>query len=421
MKTGKTSRTEKSVNLSCAAVTILCALAALSLYGCDSGGGGGGGGGVTPPPPAQPFRTFGGPEDDEAFCVQQTVDGGYVLAGQTFSYGPGNCDMYLVKADADGNEVWYNTFGGRDGDGAWSVLQAPDRGYVLAGFTGSFGARKYDMYLVRTDGSGNEVWSNRFGGAENEIAYCVRPTSDGGYVLAGYTESYPVGESRAYLVKTDADGNEMWSRAYGAADTDTRAYCVEQTSDEGYIVAGFSDLGDWGPSPAICLIKTDADGNEMWSTTFDDAAWGEARSVQQTPDGGYILTGSTLPCSDCRFDIRIVKADPEGYEEWSNTIGGTTDDFAYSLQRTLDGEYVLAGYTWTSREADMYLVKVDPEGDGCVLWERKYGGMDSEAAYCVEQTWDGGYILAGSTDSFGAGGYDMCLLKTDNEGWAEWE
>ncbi len=253
-------------------------------------------------------RTFGGTASDAAYSVQETSDGGYVLAGKTSSFGAGGGDMYLVKTDTNGNELWSRTFGGTDYDGAWSVQETSDGGYILAGSTKSFGAGSLDMYLVKTDANGDKLWSRTFGGTDSDWARSVQETSDGGYILAGGTGG--AGSCDMYLVKTDADGHELWSRTFGGTGSDC-AESVQETSDGGYILAGCT--GSFGAgSGDMYLVKTDANGNELWSRTFGGTDCDEAWSVQETSDGGYILAGNTMSFGAGERDMYLVKTDANG-------------------------------------------------------------------------------------------------------------
>ena len=197
-------------------------------------------------------KTFDSSSKDAAWSVQQTKDGGYILAGTTGWIMAGSTDVWLIKTDAYGNKVWETTFGGSNYDEARAVQQTNDGGYILAGMTESFGAGGDDVWLIKTDANGNEVWDKTFGGIFDQWARAMQQTSDGGYILAGYTD---IGADYwdAWLIKTDADGNKVWEKTFGGSDKDM-AYAVQQTSDGGYILAAGSNGDAW-------LIKTDAKGN----------------------------------------------------------------------------------------------------------------------------------------------------------------
>ncbi len=268
-----------------------------------------------------------------------------------------------MKIDGEGNEEWYQTFGGEGRDAAWTVQQTTDGGYIITGFTMSFGAGSSDVYLVKTDGEGNEEWYQTFGDEAYDAAYAGQQTADGGYIIAGVTTSFGAGNSDVYLVKTDGEGNEEWYRTFGGEANDI-AYAVQQTADGGYIIAGDTEsfgAGDWD----VYLVKTDGEGNEEWYRTFGGEETDEARSVQQTADGGYIIAGLTTSYGAGNYDVYLVKTDEEGNEEWFRTFGGEENDQAYAVQQTADGGYVIAGLTmaYGSKGWDAYLVKTDEKGD----------------------------------------------------------
>ncbi|GAI02439.1 unnamed protein product, partial [marine sediment metagenome] len=259
----------------------------------------------------------------------------YILAGGT--------GAWLIKTDARGNKVWDKTFGALY---AKSVQQTTDGGYILAGYTWSFGLLE-DAWLIKTDIDGNKIWDQTFSGSrgsDQDYAYSVQQTSDGGYILAGEIESYGVAEN-AWLIKTDIEGNKLWDQTFGGLDGDY-AYSVQQTSDGGYILAGGTKSYGAGKEDAW-LIKTDAEGNKEWDQTFGGSDYDEIRSVQQTSDGGYILAGYTMSYGAGGYGAWLIKTDAEGNKEWDQTFGGSPYDKAYSVQQTSDGGYILAGTTWS--------------------------------------------------------------------------
>ena len=360
-------------------------------------------------------RTYGGSNDDLGNYVQQTSDGGYIIAGYTYSYGEGSSDVYLIKTDSSGNEIWYNTFGGTYSDVGYSVMQTEDGGYIIAGDTYSFGAGWNDVYLIKTDGNGNQSWSQTFGGSSNDCGYCVQQTSDGGYIIAGWTLSYGAGSYDVYLIKTDASGNQQWQQTFGGGPDDI-GNSVQQTSDGGYIIAGYTGsygAGYWD----VYLIKTDASGNQQWSQTFGGSYYDRGNSVQQTSDGGYIIAGWTEAYGAYNTDVYLIKTDASGNQQWQQTFGGSFDDLGFSVQQTSDGGYIIAGKTESYGAAggdDVYLIKTDAYGNQ--LWSQTFGGSSNDdCGYSVQQTTDGGYIIAGYTESFGAGGCDVYLVRLDSE------
>ena len=347
---------------------------------------------ATEPPETEWTRTYGGTNGEEGECGVVTGDGGYALAGWTQSFGVG---AWLVKVDSSGNVQWNRTYGGGQGK-ARSVMETGEGGYALAG------ARGNDFWLVKVDSSGGMEWNRTYGGTGADEAECVIETSDGGYALAGFTWSSGAGQSDFWLIKTDSNGNVQWNKTYGGVDSD-RAKCVVETGDGGYALAGFGFAN---------LVKTDASGNMLWSKTYGHVAY----SVVETGDGGFALAGykgyGACPITGvCDVDFWLVKVDSSGNMQWNKTYGGVDFDPAFSVVKTVDGGYALAGYTTSfgADGTDAWLVKTDPNGN--MEWNQTYGGTSNDWARSVVQTKDRGYALAGTTYSFGAGGGDFWLIK----------
>ncbi len=359
-------------------------------------------------PPLEWDKTFGGSGTDSGWSVQQTSDGGYIIAGYTWSYGAGSTDAWLIKTDADGNDVWDKTFGGSDYDYGNFVQQTSDGGYIITGSTESYGVGNRDVWLIKTDADGNDVWDKTFGGSSGETGYSVQQTSDGGYIIAGETGSYGAGARDVWLIKTDSDGNDVWDKTFGGNLHD-KGCSVQQTSDGGYIIAGETvSYGAGGLD--VWLIKTDADGNDIWKKTFGGASTDWGRSVQQTNDGGYIIAGDTRSYGAGESDVWLIKTDADGNEVWNKTFGGSTSfDHGRSVQQTSDGGYIIVAELYMS-EYSVWLIKTD--ADGNEVWDKNFGGDGFDRGNFVQQTSDGGYIIAGETASYGAGARDVWLIKT---------
>ena len=377
--------------------------------------------------PAEPSwvvwsKTFGGTSYDAAYSLVKTSDGGYALAGNTWSFGTdGSSDFWLIKTDSSGNMEWNKTYGGMGYDGANSLVQTSDGGYALAGETESSGAGLGDFLLVKTDSNGNMEWNMTYGGIRREEAYSLVQTSDGGYILAGYTYSFGnpqegiLLERDAWVVKTDGSGNVQWNRTYGGTGDDW-AHSIAQTSDGGYAVAGRNWSSGVDDSSDFWLIKTDANGNVIWNHTYGGAGNDRAYSLINTSDGGYALTGisnSVTPESS----FWLVKTDSLGNMEWNQTYGQEAG--ANALVQTSDGGYALTGGTSSLGfgNSDVWLVKTD--GLGNMEWNHVYGGERNDVANALVENSDGGYTLAGSTESFGVVSENVWLIRTNGLGVPE--
>jgi hypothetical protein len=360
-------------------------------------------------------RTFGGNNNDRGHLARQTSDGGYIIVGWTDSYGSGSADVYLIKTDAGGSQTWTKTFGGSESDEGHSVQQTSDGGYIILGGSGSFRA---DFWLIKTDADGNQVWTKGFGETGRAEGHSVQQTSDGGYILVGgtYPPSSDSGDIR--LVKTDASGNQTWARAFGGTGHED-GYSVQQTSDGGYILVGETDTGG-GDDSDVYLIKTDANGNQTWAKTFGEWGWDEGHSVQQTSDGGFIIAGySEYNAGTDAHDVYLIKTDADGNQTWARRFGGPGTERGRAVQQTSDGGYIVAGETYPSGggSADAYLIKTD--ASGTETWTRTYGGAADDGGYSVRQTADGGFVICGTTASYGADKDDVWLVKTDANGNVE--
>ena len=358
-------------------------------------------------------KTFGGTNVDYAYSVQQNADDGYIIAGYTTSFGAGSRDVYLIRTDAKGSMLWTKTFGESNTDYAWTVQQTTDGGFIIGAHSGSFGAGSHDVYLIKCDANGEIVWTKVYGGSSADGAYSIQQTVDGGYIISAHVNSFGAGLHDVYLIKTDAQGDTLWTKIYGGSNED-RLRAVQQTTDGGYILV--SETLSFGAGSAdVYLVKTDSSGNLMWTKTYGGSAADYGYSVRQTLDEGYIIAGYTSSFGTGMSDVYLIRTDSIGDISWAKTYGGNSSDFGYSVRQTTDEGYIVAGYTESFGNAgDVYLLRTD--SDGNLLWSQSYGGASNDRGWSVQQTTDGGYVIAGYSESFGAGDKDVYLIKTDEFG-----
>lgn len=336
------------------------------------------------------WQTFGGPNIDWGSCVQQTSDGGFIVTGYTYSFGNvGNGNIWLIKLDSLGHTEWTKTYGEGEGSNVW---QTSDGGFVIGG-----------SKLIRTNENGDTLWTRPYAGN------CIQPTEDGGYIITS-------GGLR--LMKVGKDGDSLWARIYKRGNLgEDEGRHVEQTTDGGYIVTGLiGDTSEMMYKSAIWLLKTDANGDTLWTRIYGGQDWDHydrGNSVRQCSDGGYVIAGTFVAEGKL---YSLLKTDANGDSVWKGIRGG---EF-YCVEETKDGGFIVAGATeWATlfsepASGDLWLVKTDANGD--TVWTRKYGGNELEAGRYVQQITDSGYIVVGYTGSYGAGGYDVYLLKTDPVG-----
>ncbi|MCX6353558.1 MAG: C25 family cysteine peptidase [Candidatus Aureabacteria bacterium] len=368
----------------------------------------------TPMPLPNFARVFGGSNTDVANSIQQTSDGGYIAAGNTRSYGAGSIDFLILKLDSSGNQTWARTFGGGGVDYANSIQRTSDGGYIAAGYTESYGAGTGDFLILKLDSSGNQTWARTFAGSGYDYANSIQQTSDGGYIVAGYTNSYGAGNYDLLILKLDSSGNQTWAKTFGGGGGDS-VNSIQKTSDGGYIAAGYTESYGAGHSDFL-ILKLDTFGKQTWARTFGGSNYDNANSIQQTSDGGYIVAGYTNSYGAGDYDFLILKLDSSGNQIWARTLGGSNDEYAFSIQQTSDGGYTMAGFTesYGAGSSGLLILKLDSSGNQ--TWARSIESSDDDYPSSIQQTSDGGYIAAGETESYGAGNHDLIILKLDSSG-----
>ena len=313
-------------------------------------------------------RTYGGLGKDLGFFVQQTKDEGYIIVGGKKSFWIiGNYDLWVIKTDAKGNIEWDRTFGGSGEDLGFSVQQTNDDGYIIAGYTSFTDGKK--AWLIKIDSQGNKQLDMATGRADSEAA-SIGLTKDDGYIITGYTQSSGSGKEDVWLIKTDSKLQWDWLKTFGGPNQDL-GLSVQETEDGGYIIAGLTESFGAGKGD-VWLIKTDPKGDKEWDRTFGGSNFDSGASVQQTRDGGYIITGYNTTTTDNvgsysrLFNsanigrVWLIKTDSKGFELWNETFGGTRNDWGNSVQETRDGGYIITGVTesYGAGKEDVWLIKV---------------------------------------------------------------
>ena len=363
-------------------------------------------------------RAYGGAGDDLAFSVIEASDGGYVVVGSTTSWGAGGRDAWLAKTDANGVMEWSRIYGGTGNDAAYSVVATSDGGYAVAGawdYSSAWEFNYYtggDFWLIKTDALGEMEWNRKYGGTGDDYAYSLVTTSDGGYAIAGtwnYSSYYGFSYTGDFwLVKTGASGILEWNRTYVSGSAES----LVATSDGGYAI-----VGQTLPLGGSLLVKTDTLGNMQWNKTYGvPETVFIASSLVEALDGGYALAGYTILPGFTYGSCWLAKTDSLGNMQWNNTYMGVGGDLPCLLSTTSDMGYaiVTSKINIGAGGVDFSLVKTDASGN--MQWNQTYGGTGTEAANSLLATSDGGYVIAGWTDSFGAGGDDFWLVKTDELG-----
>lgn len=357
------------------------------------------------------FNTaFGGSDDEVGYSVDKTSGGGYIMAGYTETYGNGLKDVWLVKTNSSGNEEWSQTFGSSSMDEAKCVQTTSDNGFIVAGST--VNGTSLQLYLIKTDELGVEQWSHAYSGGSGSISgESVKETNDGGYIITGdivVPDTADGLQTDMLLLKVDVNGNEAWRNHYGGMHSDN-GYSVIQTSDGGFIAAGYYSTFDTtnGNDSDWWLVKTNSSGVVEWNQTYGEEGFDYAYSVIETIEGGFTITGSFAVSGG----IDLLNISESGDVLWNQAYFEGTGSHGNSVQQTYDGGYIVAG---TRIGRDAILVKTNQVGEQ--EWAQEYGGSSPAWLNSVQQTNDGGYIASGSSRSFSFGERDAYLVKTDPEG-----
>ena len=271
-------------------------------------------------------KLFGGSDNETGYDVQLTSDGGYIIVGETTSYGAGYYDVWIIKTDLSGDTLWTRTYGGAHDDHGYSIQQTMDGGYIIIGTTSSFGAGGPDIWLLKIDEFGDTLWTKTFGGNNSEWGHGVQQTSNDGFIIVGDTMT-ALGYADVWLIKTDLAGNPLWTKNYGGSSNEV-GYSVQQTTDGGYILTGFTSSYGAGNSD-VWIIKTDASGDTLWTKTLGRSSIDRSRSIKQISNGEYIITGNTDSFSTLGVDLWLIK------------LGSGTSGFHKNRDRIVSKNYSL--------------------------------------------------------------------------------
>jgi putative intracellular protease/amidase len=360
-------------------------------------------------------KTYGGEQAEGGRAVCLCSDGGFFITGYTFSHGTGDSDLLVIKTDDQGEMEWSRTYGGAGTEYGNACLSLPD-GYLVTGYTTSFGSGSKDVYVIRLDTKGKELWSKTFGGPSWDVGTALCESGDGNFYICGYTHSFGKGEEDVYLVKIDENGNKLWSKTFGGERLDmANSICL--TEDGGFMIGATS--GSFNPNTSFFLIRSDAQGVEQWSRTYvAEGSHGHGfnwcNDMVSTDDRGVLLAGYT-DCQDV-MDMHVIKTDSEGQVVWSKTLGNKPFyDYGNSILEMPDGGCLVGGTTKSVvgnkyiYNNDVIIVRLDREGN--ILWEKSCGGSGADWASSVALTGDGEVVIAGHTNSTGSGFFDLLLFK----------
>ena len=349
--------------------------------------------------------------DDAGYSILQTADSGYVILGST-----GN-NVSLIKTGYKGIEQWNHNYGGSEIDYARHILKTYDGGYIISGTTESYGLGGSDIWLIKTDPTGFMEWDAYFGGVNTDQGRSIQQMTDGGYIIIGNSDFSGNGNQDIWLIRTNSQGDSLWTKTFGGSGLELGAD-VQILEDGGFILLGSTESFGNGSSD-IWLIKTDSQGDTTWTKTFGDNSSDYGKSILKTPDDGYIIRGVTESFGYGNTALVLIKIDSTGNKIWDNAFGGSNGEGGNALGETNDGGHILICHSYVLEKSayDIRLIKID--GSGSVDWDKTFGGITHNYGFSVLQTFDGGYALTGSIGILGDGDInhsDVWLIKTDPEG-----
>lgn len=363
---------------------------------------------------AQPTytRTYGGPADEHALALTPTRDGGYALAGFTFSYGQGRSDVWVMKVNAYGQEIWRQYLGGPDFDWANDLVETRDGNLVVAGYQRDSLTRKRNAWVFQLNRHGELMWSQVYGGEQGDEAKAITQTSDGGFAVIGYSHSFSRGKSDMWLLRLNAVGAELWQQHYGTR-WEEKAYCIHETPDEGFLLGGYQSRNDDNRADQL-IVRVDRNGDGIWRRVIPAPGNGLVEAVTISPEGNYLAVGWGYRDS-LTLQGTLVELTPGGRILRENDFGGPGKQAFYDFVPVPQGGYIAVGQTESQTQpGEIWLMRFDPRGQA--LWETRTRGPREDYGHAVVPTADGGFLIAGGTKSLGAGGADICLLKTDRQG-----
>ncbi len=365
--------------------------------------------------------TYGGTKNEFFLCIFPTNDGGYITAGFTSSFGAGGNDFLVIKLDGSGNIIWAKTYGGSNGDVAYFISCVDDGGYIVAGATGSFGASTGDCLVIKIKSNGDVYWAKIYGGSGEDWFNSISPLNNGtdGYIAVGSTSSFGAGNYELLVTKLDSSGNVNWAKTYDVSNNvyDFSLFPLDNGTN-GYIGAGITTSFGTGNNDFL-VLKLDSGGDIVWSKTYDGGIDDWAKYIFPLNDGldGYIVAGYTSSFGvGFAYDFLIIRLDASGNVIWAKTYGGSGSEEVYSIYSSGDGGFIVAGSTdsFGAGSCDFLVIKLDSNGN--LIWAKTYGGNGCDVAVSISLTGDGGYIVAGYTNSFGAGDDNSLVIKLDSNG-----
>jgi hypothetical protein len=360
------------------------------------------------------MRTYGGQGVDAFWSMRLTADGNFIVAGHSDSFG-GSTDFWVVKVDLAGNILWEKIYGGDGFDFGADIRQTADSGYIVIGDR-EFADNNQDLQVIKLDATGAIEWQKTYGDTGFDEFHAIRQTSDGGYIVLAATESFGANNVDLWVLKLNVAGDILWQKMYDALNFDFGAD-IQQTTDGGYIVTAQTSPSDIGKDNDVLVFKLSSTGSIQWKRLYGGNDGDSPLAIRQTTDGGYVVISTTRSFGVQDVDAWILKLDASGNLIWSRTFGATNMERPFSIEQTIDGGFIVVSDSNSfGPNGDVWLLRLNSAGT--IVWQKKYGDdVAFESARAVYQLRNRqGYIVAGLAFSFGAGQSDGWLIRTNNNG-----
>lgn len=347
-------------------------------------------------------QTYGGSDYDWGYRVIECSGGGFAIAGSN------NRNIWLIRTDRDGNHLWNQTYAKGYLGEAYALVECSTGGFLLCGVYDSGGPSQSDTILIRTNADGVELWNQTYGDTNYDVGYSVIETSSGGFAFCGSTEGYGAVFDDAWLVQTDSDGNHIWNRTYGGLGHDY-AYMLVECSTGGFALVG-STRSFGVIATDMWLVRVDVDGIPLWNRTFGGVDWDEGFSLIELDDGGFALQGTTRDGAS-NEDYWLVRTNATGQHLWNQTYGGLNQEWGVGIIEASDGGFILSGASesYGAGDWDAWIVHTDEYGNH--LWNLTCGDTLFEECFWFIECSDGGFVFPGDTESYGAGYSDAWLFR----------
>ncbi len=372
------------------------------------------------------YKSIGDKGFDAANTIIKCKDGNFVLLGRTDSYGAGDMNMSAIKVDASGNILWNKNYGAEESEEGYSGLETEDGGFIFAGYSDSYGAGSdiKDGWIVRTDAKGVRIWDKTFGSNQSiDEIYSIVPTGTGNYMVLMNSIPIETGKSDIMLLEIDDKGETVWKKSFGGKSSE-QGKSLAKTED-GYLIAGHIE-GEMITKWDMLLIHVDKEGNKKWEKTYGGGDNEMANVVKVMPSGNILIAGYSYTYAEGSHDAWIVCADKNGKKLWDKNFGGLSTDEAFDILVTDSSEIILIGYTDIFK-ADEYGNNISPlsneiminklDAKGNLIWDRTLGGEKDQVAKAGVIADDGSFVLAGYTnENMDTKNVDMLILKVSADG-----